>query len=101
MNTQNYPKIIFPKGFNQRTAYEMPFKGHTKAHVEMENGRLYSVFFYDPVRLNQDLIEETENDRPYLAEPGLIVLPEVTVERIEEVVKCLFKKGFFDYLKPE
>ena len=35
--------------------------------------------FYDPVRLQQDLEEEVKAGRPLIAEPGMIVIPEITL----------------------
>ncbi len=35
-----------------------------------------------------------------MAEPGLIILPEVTREAMENVVRQLWKQGYFKSLKP-
>jgi hypothetical protein len=68
--------------------------------VRRADGSCYQVLFYDPVRLQQDLEEYVRLDTPYLAEPGLIVLPEVTTEAIRKAVRDAETKGFFDRLKP-
>jgi hypothetical protein len=37
---------------------------------------------------------------PYVAEPGLIVLPEVTLEYMQKAVRRLAQAGFFESLIP-
>ena len=39
--------------------------------------------------------------KPYFAEPGLIIVPEVTVQAMQEAVQFLWKQGFFASLKTE
>lgn len=42
---------------------------------------------------------ETELGTPFLAEPGLIILPEVTREGMENAVRQLWEQGYFESLK--
>lgn len=100
MHVPTCARVIFPEGFDDRAAFEAPLKGWLSAQVEMKDGRYYSVYFTDPVRLRQDLDENAHLGKPYLAEPGLIVLPEVTAEAVQETVYALCEKGFFDHLLP-
>jgi hypothetical protein len=55
----------------------------------------YRVCFYDPVRLQQDLTDET-----YIAEPGLIVINELTKNNMEKAVCEIWLEGYFDQFKP-
>ena len=99
--TGHYPKIVFPDSFDERSEYEMPLRGClSHVFVELEDGSRYPVDFIDPVRLAQDLEEYVKSGVPCYAEPGLIVLPEVTVSRIENAVRYLHQHGFFQHLKP-
>lgn len=66
--------------------------------VETSEGK-YPVYFIDPIRLQQDLTAETELGTPFLAEPGLIILPEVTREGMENAVRQLWEQGYFESLK--
>ena len=75
-------------------------KGWLSAQVELNDGRQISLYFSDPIRLKQDLDESARTGKPYFAEPGLIVLPEVTVETVQAAVQALCKQGFFDQLRP-
>ena len=71
--------LLMPEDYDARSAFETPLRGYLEgATIRLADGSRYSVFFYDPVRLGQDLEEETKWDRPFIAEPNLIVLPEVT-----------------------
>jgi len=95
------PTIDFPEGYHDRRELETPAKGWLgDVVVRFEEGPRYKVFFYDPVRLQQDLAAEAESGRPYVAEPGLIVLPEVSTESIRKAVEQLAGEGFFDELRP-
>ena len=101
MNTLNSPRIIFPEGFDERAAVETPLKGWLSAQVELEDRCRYVVYFSDPIRLQQDLDEAVKSGRPCFAQPGLIILPEVTVKIIQDAVQFLWKQGFFSYLKAD
>jgi hypothetical protein len=93
--------IHFPDWFDERAEWETEAKGWLQGvTVELADGARYAVFFYDPVRLSQDLEGETSAGRPYAAEPGMIVLPQVTRAAINEAVRQLVEGGFFDHLRP-
>ncbi len=66
----------------------------------MDDGRRYGLTFYDPVRLAQTLEDDAQSGQPYFAEPGLVVLPEVSTAAIQAAVPGLLRAGYFDSLKP-
>ncbi len=105
MKTPSSPRIIFPEGFDERAAFETPLKGWLNAQIELEDGCRYAVYFSDPIRLQlrlqHDVDEAVKSARPCFAEPGLIIVPEVTVKAIQDAVQFLWKQGFFAYLKAE
>jgi hypothetical protein len=101
MKMRSGPRVLFPEGFDERAALETPRKGWLKAQVEWEDGCRYAVYFSDPIRLQQDVDEAVKQERPCVAEPGLIILPEVTVQAILDAVEFLWKQGFFASLKAE
>ena len=94
-------KLIFACGFSEREAFEARDRG-VLSHVLVEicGELLYPVYFYDPCRLAQELDIDTEHGTPFLAEPGMIVLPEITVEAMESAVERLYQSRFFNYLTP-
>ena len=95
------PEVIFPEGFDARWEAEMTDKGYlSDVVVRLEDGARYLVNFFDPVRLSQDLQVLTESGSPFVAEPGLIVIPEVTRDAILTAIQGLNAAGFFETLKP-
>ena len=89
--------LVFEFEFDEKTAFEAEARGywgHSK--VRLEDGSLCPVVFYDPVRLAQDLEEESLQGRPFLAEKGLIVVKDVTLANMRRAVEELNKEGFFE-----
>jgi hypothetical protein len=92
--------VRFPEDYDAQSEFETPHRGYLSGvRVEFDDGRSYRVFFYDPVRLKQDLEAEASIGRPCLAEAGMIILPEVTTEAIRAAVSRLVREGFFEHLK--
>ncbi|MEM9543920.1 MAG: hypothetical protein AAGA60_31110 [Cyanobacteria bacterium P01_E01_bin.42] len=95
------PTLIFKYGWDERDDMETPMKGcRNDGIVKDPNGLSYSVYFIDPVRLQQDLDEEVELGSPFLAFPGLIIVPELTKTAMENAILQLWKQGYFKSLKP-
>jgi hypothetical protein len=95
-------KIVFPDSFDERSREEMPLRGYlSHVLVELEDGSRYAVEFIEPVRLAQEMEDYARLNIPCYAEPGLIIVPEVTIERIEEAVEYLHHHGFFKHLKAQ
>jgi hypothetical protein len=101
MPTQTSPfTIIFPEWYDARCEYETPLKGYlSDVEVRLEDGSRYKLYFTDPVRLQQTLEEDAASGRAYYAEPGLVVLPEVTTQAIQQVIPGLLRDGYFHNLK--
>ncbi len=96
------PKLVFKRPFDEAAAYEAEARGYLAyAAVELNDGTRYPVVFYDPVRLQQDLEVEAGEGRAFIAEPGMIVIPEVTLDRMQDAIGRLFQCGFFDVLRSE
>jgi hypothetical protein len=95
------PKLTFKYGWDEKDEVETLRKGcRSDGIVSLSDGTTYSVYFIDPVRLQQDLEEEVELGSPFLAPPGLIVIPELTRSAMENAIAQLWKRGYFDALKP-
>ena len=101
MKTRSNPRVILPTGFDEQAAAETPLKGWLSAQVELDDGCRYAVYFSDPIRLQQDVDDAIHNGKPCFAEPGLIIVPEVTVQAVEDAIQFLWKQGFFASLKTE
>ena len=89
-----YPKVIFPSGFDERAIVEMEAKGWISVVVEDVDGARYPIYFSDPIRLQQDLAAAVEQGTPWFAEPGLVIIPSVTIEAIGRTVVGLWRQGF-------
>lgn len=88
--------LHFPDDWDERAEYEMPLKGHLNgATVETAEGVRFPVFFFDPVRLQQELEMESAAGRPFIAEPGMIVVSEVTRDILRQTVEALVREEFF------
>jgi len=95
------PELIFEGDFDEREEMECRDRGYrSHVSVELASGEQFPVVFYDAVRLQQDLTVEVSSGTPFIAEPGLIVLPEVTRKNMEVAVCRLAEEGFFDSLRP-
>lgn len=93
--------LLFAHGDSERLVQEALDRGYlSHVLVEIDAERLYPVFFYDPVRLSQELAISTEHGQRFVAETGMIVLPEVTIENMRDAVNALYKEGYFDRLVP-
>ncbi len=100
MNTGIAPKfvrLIFECGFTEQDAFEVTVRGY-RSHVwvELSDGSKHPVTFFDPVRLAEELAGEELAGRPFVGEPGLIILREVTRESMEQAARTLANEGFFD-----
>jgi hypothetical protein len=97
----DYPRLVFEQPFDERLAYEVEQKGWCGiALVEVPNGTRFRVFFYDPIRLAQDLETDLKSGEFCIAEPGMIVVPTVSREHMENAVRRLYEKGYFQSLVP-
>lgn len=87
------PELIFKSDVDD---FESEMKGYRNdVFVRLPNGELYEVFFYDLVRLKQDM-----GNGSYLSQPGLIILNGVNRKSMEHAVVDLWKRGFFEHFKP-
>jgi hypothetical protein len=92
--------VMFPDWYDARAEFETPSKGYLpEVEVRLENGVRYKLYFIDLVRLQQTLEDDVQAGREYFAEPGMVVLPQVTTEAIQKAVVGLVEDGYFQRLK--
>src|SRR5438874_616664 len=93
--------IELPGEFDARDEAEMTMKGHlSNVVVRLEDGSRYELHFIDPARLSQELELDAKAGTPYFAEPGLIVIPEVTLPAVRATIERLAAGQYFRYLMP-
>jgi len=98
---QIYPKLKLADEFGERDEEEMGARGWFYAEVELENGKIYGLNFYHPVRLKQEFESTIEIGKPCLYEFNIILVPEVTIENIRKSIHYLYQLGYFKFILPE
>ena len=89
-------EFLFDEPFDGLAPMEAEAKGYLPGvKLQLADGRVHSVCFYDPVRLAQDLERVG-----FIAEVGLIVISDVTLEKMNEAVETLVRAGYFDSFRP-
>ena len=79
--------IEYGEYYDERVRMETSSRGYLgDVVVRFEDGVRYQLFFYDPVRLVQDL---ARCGQPVIAEPNMVVIPEVTEDTIQAAVEVL------------
>jgi len=100
MTDNDFPELSFEYPFDELAQIEAKTRGFlSDATVRLPDGTRYPLFFYDPIRLSQELKSESETGRMCVAEPGMIVVPEVTLDNMQKAVGRLWREGFFNSLK--
>jgi hypothetical protein len=89
-------RLAFEGELDDRGEYEMQARGY-RSHVwaELNDGSRHRLTFYDPTRLEQTLADEERDGRPFFAEPGLVILKEVTRSSMEMAARILAEEGYF------
>lgn len=97
LGPRQFVRLVYECGHDERDEIEAKDRGY-RSHVwvELTDGSLHRVTFFAPVRLQQELEMGIASGRPYFAEPGLIVIPEVTGEAMERAARALVDERFFD-----
>lgn len=90
MNARQTFQVVFPDWYDERGEWEAKEKGWLDGvELRLADGKTQPLFFYDPVRLAQDLEAEARQGRPCVGQAGMIVIPEVTREAILTAVEKL------------
>lgn len=98
--SNNLPTLSFGCDFDESTAWEVQCKGWFElAIVHLPDGRKLPLSFWDPVRLAQELESDLKIGKSCLAEPAMIVIPEVTVQNMRAAAVELFQRGFFEHFR--
>ncbi len=93
--------LLFDYDFDERSQYQANARGYlSHVRVQLPNGKVYPVIFYDHVRLGQDLGEEVKLGNGFVADPGMIVLDEITLVKMQRAIDRLELEKFFEGLAP-
>jgi hypothetical protein len=78
-----------------------PFGYRGDAVVELAEGEAFPVFFYEPDAVREELDGRLKSGfSQFVAEPGLVVIPEITLTNMKSSVLELVEIGYFDHLRP-
>lgn len=99
-NSPSAAKLKFVGVFSDREESEARDRGYL-SHVLVDiNDQFYPVVFYDPIRLKQDLEMSQTHGRAFVADPAMIVLPDITIDAMQDAVQRLCDEGFFRRFVP-
>lgn len=70
-------------------------EGRLDVKVKFNTGKIYHVVFCDTPYIEAEL-----GDLGCFAVPGLIVLDEVSMGKVQEVISYIVKSGYFNHLVP-
>ena len=87
-------ELTLPADLDEEAAAIIETKGWLgEVTVAASGARSFSLSFYDPVRLGQEIVDELDRSG-FFSEPNLIVVPSVTRTHIEEAVRRLSETDF-------
>jgi hypothetical protein len=87
-------QLYFEDGLDEHDANVRGYRSHVWA--ELDDGARYALTFYTVGRLVESLDYDADAGRPFFTEPGLIIVPEVTLAIMEAAARALARDGFFD-----
>lgn len=94
-------RVFWPDWYDEHAEWDYEAKGFLpEVVVELPDGTTYQLYFYDPVRLAQDLQGVPSYQPVMVAEPAMVVIPEITKPAILRAISELIQVRFFDHLKP-
>jgi hypothetical protein len=101
-NSSSVDSIAFPDGDIQEILSEATTRGYIEnIKVVLDNGKCYSIAFFECIRVNREIEIDCVNGRPFFVEPGLIVVDTVSLDVIRGATSELAAEGYFDHLKPD
>ena len=101
MSENSRPSLRFVREFTELDEQEAQDRGYL-SHVlaDFGDGRLFPLCFYDSVRLQQDLKVRCALGKAFVADPGMVVVEEITLQVLKKVINQLCEERFFEHLSP-
>src|SRR5215813_1452487 len=94
-----YPRLVFAHDVDDRDLAPHGYRGDVL--VELVDGEAFPVYFYEPNAVREELDARARSGfGHFVAEPGLVVIPEITLAGMKSAVLELIKVGYFTYLRP-
>lgn len=98
-DTAAYPRLVFT--YEVVDDFEAPNGYLGDGVVELSPDQAFPVYFFEPDAV-RGIIESNIKwgFGRYLAEPGMIVVPEITLASMKSAVLSLIATGYFNHLRP-
>jgi hypothetical protein len=95
----DYPRLVFAHDVDDRDLAPHGYRGDVV--VETADGEAFPVYFYEPCAVREELDGRMRSGLgQFVAEPGLVVLPEITLAGMKSSVLELLEVGYFSHLRP-
>lgn len=98
---ENKFRLVLSSDWSERDALEVRSKGWFQANVLLPDNRQVTVSFFDPARLTQEIGDALSNGQAYFAEINLVVVPEVTLEAINDALVSMSKSDYSFWIDTE
>jgi hypothetical protein len=95
----DYPRLVFSHDVDDRDMAPHGYRGDVI--VEFADGESFPVYFYEPDAIQEELAGRKRSEfSQFVAEPGLVVLPEINLAGMKSSVLELIEVGYFTHLRP-
>ena len=95
----DYPRLVFAHDVDDRDMAPHGYRGD--AVVELGDCEAFPVYFYEPDAIREELEGRINSGfGQFVAEPGLVVIPEITLAGMKSSVLELIEVGYFTHLRP-
>jgi hypothetical protein len=95
----DYPRLVFAHDVDERDLAPHGYRGDVR--VEFGDGQSYPVYFYEPDAIREELDARRRSGfGQFVAEPGLVVIPEITLAAMRYSVAELIEVGYFIHSRP-
>lgn len=94
----SFPRLVFDHAVEDHTLAPHGYRGDVV--VELADGEAFPVYFYEPEAIREELEARLQSGfGPFVAEPGLVVVPEITLANMKFSVLELLEIGYFTHLR--
>ena len=95
----DYPRLVFAHDVDDRDMAPHGYRGDVV--VELADREAFPIYFYDLSAIREELDARIKSGfGRFVAEPGLVVIPEITLTGMKSSVWELIEIGYFDHLRP-
>src|SRR5579864_4293563 len=95
----DYPRLVFTHEVDGGDMAPQGYRGDVV--VELADGEAFPVYFYEPDAVREELDARIKSGfGQFVAEPGLVVIPAITLAAMKSSVLELIDVGYFCHLRP-